>query len=524
MSNPYLKQSHDILNSIMLARGIHLPPDQIAEGLFLYDTVVCPMDKKKLLSKVTLTSLRFTTRLTILTFGIYQHLAYTSKQCTYSDAQLAQYTVFRILINRQQHSKIFEYYPRNRADSTVVKDVALEMNPEFAAYNNLLSVDRLYDMIVANKLALSSLDRTISSRVAIWINHPNVKFVYLLYRQNPLNANLYSLPSLGTHPLERIIYYTTLENLDAMISHMKVMIPLHTADRYDYFLTTISQYRNVTLNEDLSPRAPDLSLSLAHLNAEQRLTQLEKLSDYDACLMCDAYIPFVNRNALLTSLSNMYQIPRFHAPLTRRSLTQRETISGTPLTDSNTFMIAYGTPHDRFIYELQDLIGAFYLDSVSGGCAFRRPEIPQSSFTVSDIRGLIGLVKSYGVTQAFDQLLDTVERGLNYLQEKHKYDQELRHEVVRLSMADQTHFIDYLYTLFYLGMYMRRWLGPGHAYPLLERHSLIKMDPDHIVLDKRYEMRSKLESYSDHLNSVIRRVKLVEYSSSDIRGTNVTAS
>jgi hypothetical protein len=91
-----------------------------------------------------------------------------------------------------------------------------------------------------------------------------------------------------------------------------------------------------------------------------------------------------------------------------RAVNQRETISLTNLDDPNTFFVAYGNFNRYYIYELQDLIDAAYVDTETGVFRLRRPENPAESFTSEDFRGLMDLLD----TLFFNEILEDREEEI----------------------------------------------------------------------------------------------------------------
>jgi hypothetical protein len=134
------------------------------------------------------------------------------------------------------------------------------------------------------------------------------------------------------------------------------------------------------------------------------------------------------------------------------------------------FIIGYGTLFEYFCYDLDDLVENFREYPVEGlenvtEFRFRKPEQPETDFSVDEIEGLVNLLSKYPTVQETTEVIENIRNGLRQVREMTQYDKQISITFNNLPERDKPLIREWLYQLFYLGMYMRRWKGPGNPYP-----------------------------------------------------------
>lgn len=269
------------------------------------------------------------------------------------------------------------------------------------------------------------------------------------------------------HPLENVILTLSQHNPQQLAPKLGIAIPLsQTGATAAYLQTNIPHYRSVFTRESNFSLVPLEQLRTRPREMSSRY--LEKLSDFEIFDYFGVYLPYDSRPSLLTAYLNLLREPRFMYP-TKRSLTASinpETISGTPITDINVFMVCYGSPERYYTYEITDLIGAFYKDSETGIAAFRHPENTNLNFSDTDVDFLVKLLTSFSPSPEIKILTETIQAIVIDAREFIAGDRELLSAMQKFLPVIKDKIRAFLHEVFECGMYMRRWKGPGHPYPI----------------------------------------------------------
>jgi hypothetical protein len=167
-----------------------------------------------------------------------------------------------------------------------------------------------------------------------------------------------------------------------------------------------------------------------------------------------------------------------------RSYNKETPINLTSIDDIDSFMICYGTTLKYYMYEPSDLTASFYRDEETGIMEFRRPENVQNKFTSRDIEGLRRLLSCFPSTPDIQALISVIDEGLIDAKEKIAYDDVARNGLRQFDANTRTLIQHFLRQLFYTGMYMRRWAGPGNPFPLKADTTHATKEPDAKVTEQ----------------------------------------
>jgi hypothetical protein len=198
---------------------------------------------------------------------------------------------------------------------------------------------------------------------------------------------------------------------------------------------------------------------------------LQCLTDFEIFEYFGVYLPYRNRANLIDRYMEALRDQLFMYPVRRTVVTSvnSETISGAAIADVTVFMVCYGTIERYYTYELSDLIGAFFRDPETGIASFRHPEDTTLNFTDAEITTLKNLLECFEAPPDITTLKAVIDRILIDAQEFIAGDREFMAAMALVSKETRQHIRAFLHGIFECGMYMRRWKGPGHPYPI-NRH------------------------------------------------------
>jgi hypothetical protein len=190
----------------------------------------------------------------------------------------------------------------------------------------------------------------------------------------------------------------------------------------------------------------------------------------------------------------------------------------TDIQDPSVFMVAYGTVNRYYTYELDDLYHAFYRDNETNN--FRRPDNPNLKFSTQEIENLLRLLKCYTSYSEIKKLSTRIEEGLIIEREILSTDKNYRTQFSKFDSSDKNDINQFLKLIFYTGMYMRKWQGPGFKFPLDQESTMSSLNPEpkvELELGKGLEM---LKQMKPDIKSFCLGLKICEYRPSGQIDTN----
>jgi len=238
---------------------------------------------------------------------------------------------------------------------------------------------------------------------------------------------------------------------------------------------------------------------------------LEKLSDQQ--LLQLAVVPYTSRNKLIKKISNLIDIPGFFLPVWREGIgakdspqqeelknsadpwaflgcerekvfcrngrTKWETFLENSIFDSSVFVLAFGTLRDYRMFELEEIRKSAFRDE-AGITFFRRPDDIKKSIPLSQVKVLLKLVSqivecspscpshwwlnTVPDVEAAD-FLPWCQETLDGMKDRIDFDDEALSTFKALEEEERLAVAKCLREIFHLGMYYRRWKGPGHPFP-----------------------------------------------------------
>ena len=147
------------------------------------------------------------------------------------------------------------------------------------------------------------------------------------------------------------------------------------------------------------------------------------------------------------------------------------------------------------------------------------PETKESSLVEIDPSDPTVIVDHSGKFDYFSEIKDLVlriDQGLNEHKDKLEYDNIARYRLTIFDTDTQIVIRNFLYQLIYIGMYMRRWQGPGHPYPLNEESTKKDINPEEAVIKALVIANEMLDNMGQYAKDYCFDLRVCEYNSEGI--------
>ena len=260
-----------------------------------------------------------------------------------------------------------------------------------------------------------------------------------------------------------------------------MIIPPDIRDKDTYFWDNVLDYKHVmTRPSNIKPINKEL-LSVALLNDNDIRLLLQNYTDSEIFTYVGLYMPYTSRSNLVDNINSVRQNRRFFIP-TIRNCTNEETITTLEDTiDPAVFIISYGTMFEYFCYDTDDFTENFRDFPIEGTnetvYKFRKPDVLEEDFIPDEMTDLMNLLELYPTIPETREIITNIRNGLRKVRTMTKYDVRVKNEYNKLPNTDKPIINRWLKQLFTTGMYMRRWKGPPHPYPLKSKDTK-GPDPD----------------------------------------------
>ena len=305
----------------------------------------------------------------------------------------------------------------------------------------------------------------ISRRYNLLWQHKYAKLFDQLYQVNNNDKIKIKVACNYPHPLETIILNLDSYPSSYVLDMLDIIIPKNKLSN-QYIRDNITSYAKILKRGHIETISLDV---MKFMDGRDIVDYLTKLTDKEIFTDIGVWIPYANRNELVINIANCIVNQQFMFPLMRSdkySINKITVVGLNSIHNEDIFMICYGDPSRYIIYELYDLIESFKRNG--NIIEFTRPESKDKKFTLHDIEGLKNLLKCFSLTADIKDLLSIIAKGFADLERDIDYDKEARQQLGRFDDIEQNLIKEYLYQIFYIGMYMRHWVGPGYPYPLRE--------------------------------------------------------
>jgi len=262
-------------------------------------------------------------------------------------------------------------------------------------------------------------------------------------------------------PIEEYIDHIP-EGHQQVIKALGIIVPPNRQPR-DYLMDNIVQYALAVSR----PSTPDMD-RLVFQERHNASIYLAHYTDSDMFSLLGIQPHYNSRTQLIEALANLLGgNPSFFFPVIRRCR-NAETFYGTPTSDINVDLIAYGTYDEYTCYELEELLANVHGRFIS---------FPGTSDMMSreQLRQLRDLIEPYRqVNQLYSNLLDKVKAIIDA---GNMTMPQLRAMLSPLDDWVKDAIRNFLLSIFRTGMYMRRWTGSG-CYPVTERQTRTDVNPE----------------------------------------------
>ncbi len=264
-------------------------------------------------------------------------------------------------------------------------------------------------------------------------------------------------------------YYLILGLLcpDSFYKEIEVAVPPN--QNYSLYVR-----ENILYYADLADNLPE---SAKYMPLEFSRKFYEKLHDNVLVSILGGYPFFENRSSLVNNIISLLNVRGWFVLIDPRDSkilnSDKQTTywsSIEDLRDKQETVLAYGNVEGYYFYELDELGNCIHLDD----------ETEEKLWIFSNPHGgQFSLMSVYRLYELLTMLRDVSEKlkGLYYhvhtaLEQSKSFseeDKKLKFIYTGLSELEKREVLEFLEAVFYMGMYMRRWKGPGHPYPIKEK-------------------------------------------------------
>lgn len=338
---------------------------------------------------------------------------------------------------------------------------------------NFLNIDERLELVknFSNNDEIIEKARFRAQRLELISNHPNRDILVKLYGTDDWKE----IAKRNPEPIEYLIFNIDAYNPLNMATRLQMCIPLKYQAHVKEYIRNNIVYYNEVFKRPLDYELLELEV-LAPLTHNNIKSKISRLTDIELLHYTDIFLSYDNRDECIEKYALAFHKNTFFYPITRKHSVNSQTAMLDDVRDPNICIIAYGKITSYQSYDIEDLIGAFYAEK--NVINFRHPENPNLLFKRNDINSLHSLLSYFPPTKNVNTLRDVIVRGLNQMVGQQENDSKLANLVKSCKMSNNLK--QFLYTLFYCGMYMRRWSGPGAPYPMVENDTKI----DSVPLDK----------------------------------------
>jgi hypothetical protein len=254
------------------------------------------------------------------------------------------------------------------------------------------------------------------------------------------------------------------------IDHFQMMVPPGINPDW-YFHVSYPEYARV-LTRSIDHFSLNLN-TLKQMSVDERRWLLLTYTDRELLDAFEILPAYSTRSELVTTLAERMDLNGFFIPLAIRCRNDKTTLLSYTR-EPGLVLIGYGTVLSYWGYEIDELRGAFYPEGSPGGpIIYRRPDRPQKIWSVEEMRDLYRLLGSLPGSEALRYHLHQ-----SFLRDPDNGSTELIDTFIHYSEEQKHHIELWLQLLFETAMYMRRWEGPGHPYPLRSYQTHVNDLPD----------------------------------------------
>lgn len=348
--------------------------------------------------------------------------------------------------------------------------------------------------------------------------------------------NVEEILDMPQHPLELYLFAMTKvdsHQLPALVSRFGMIVPGHLLTRQvrNYVLRFMHLYRNViTRPADIQPM--NRAIRTQPDNVDDFINVLDRYTDQEIMDYFGYVERFENRISLINNIFRMIREEGFmiYQEIDPERAINTETTLLTDVRDIIPPFLVFGMPFKYRVIELDELVLAFHEEQGAnqedigikftkiGGATINEVYTIQQ---VSRLQTLLPIMKAKNpqLTAVIDQVLSKIRSGITLSKARNARVIQFIRDVKSASSEIQDIVKEIYMKIFYAGMYMRRWRGPGNRFPTKSSQTHGDFDPEPksiATLDEVYSLLEQLGKLNSHLRSSIRTAPKVDYRSGNI--------
>jgi len=350
-----------------------------------------------------------------------------------------------------------------------------------------------------------------------------IETLYSIYSSDDIEVIL----DMDQHPLELYVIAISkvrLPQLRQLVAGFGMIVPEHLTNREirHYVLRHMGPYKEVITRPQNTPpikesvrEQPSSVVALADLL--KRYTDSEIIENF-------GYVGgFETREMLIENIYITISEEGFMIfnEIDRNIALNVETTMLDRVTDLPRPYLTFGTPFGYNVIGLDELIiafreedGKFRFQNIYGS-ALDNYTIAQ----VSRLQTLLPMMKATNpqLTELVNQVLERVRIGIVRNIRRNRTIDRIMKEIERQTPELKDLIKDLFHKIFYAGMYMRRWLGPGNRYPVRDVQTQGGTNPEPrviAILGEVFNLMEQIENSNQNLANGIRELPDVDYNSS----------
>lgn len=402
-----------------------------------------------------------------------------------------------------------------------IKELAVFLNIK---YSNLLTIHQIKDILKRGYISPLPIEPNILARLEKWSTYsPDQIFMTRELYGLVEGREQETFASLGKHihaGMEFCIDNFDEKHADFIINRLGMVVKSNSstmADKLIYIKHSVPYLSNL-----FSTKGSLFPSNMTDLQILQR---------------CDAHLGHQSRRDLIRLFTKFTEEkePMFFIPNKRNSINKvtfdsvdTEGEDALFTSDLSVPMIAYGTRQRYHLYKITDFYGGFSAKDERKTIYSYRILNPSNLTTYIEITEenadkLFILCKLIGETNKTSEnicieLRDLFNR-MDIINEHYKrtneYDRGLINEFSQFSNTEQELLKQAFTDIFYIGMYFRRWKGPGYKFPLksADTHQDENFDSDTSTVKARCDLLATLQKIERYPNALyfLHYIHIVEH-------------
>lgn len=321
--------------------------------------------------------------------------------------------------------------------------------------------------------------------------------------------------ALPVDPMDEFIYAVDTTPVPQLAVQVGMIIPPTVTNPREYYLNNVTEYFRIF------GRNPQLlqPLTVTRARAVQPPTRLlAQYTDEEIIRGLGAYVNYQSRENLLAQYSSLLGTGQLFFIPFERGCVNEYTLLGTQTNDPTQFVVAFGNLNNYMCYDPEEFLMVFTRvaeieTGAQGDFAFVRPENRAQAFTREQVLQLAALAPLF--PEQLEPVRARIAEGIAMLEMQNRIAADTRRDFLRIAEPYRGQIREIFLQLFYTGMYMRRWGGPGCPYPLKRQATERRVLPDPEVLAALVRVREMLDALPRNVRQYIWDLPALEYRSGD---------